>query len=308
MKLKILTTCFLFFALAMLCSSFISDTTPNPKAEKYYEKALAILQNTTQNALSKDDANEALSLVEKAIAIDPTVSKYYRVRGTCYNHLKIKDQAITNFMKAIELDSTNELALMNLAITYENMDSFKLAETYYLKALDHTEEPVGIFFNMGLLYHKWNKDSTAITTFDRVIRLAPRYGDAYVNRAYIYMSLKSYEEAIADLDIVIKHQPENKMAYNNRGLCQFYLKRYKLAIEDYKKSINIKMDKAFSENYSTDSYSYNNLGNCYKAIGDVDAACKNWKLAIQKGYQYQKKWKEEYGIDDPKDLIAKYCQ
>lgn len=306
MHLKFNFACLLL--TVFICVSFTSDETPNPKAEKYYEKAFNILQNTTANALSQKDAEEALSLIEKAIALDSSVSKYFRVRGTCYKHLKLNDQAIDNYTKAIDLDSTNELAFMNLAIIYENMDSFKLAEFYYNKALDYTEAPASIYFNMGLLYHKWKKDSAAITVLDKIIKLYPNYTDAYINRASAYMALKSYEEAIADLDYVIIHQPDNKMAYNNRGLCQFYLKRYKVAIADYKKSIDIKMDKAFNQNYSTDSYSYNNLGNCYKALGDVDAACKNWKLALQKGYVYQAKWKAEYGIDDPKDLIAKYCQ
>ncbi len=303
-----LTPTLLLLCLVGFISSFRNSEPLIPKAEKYYEKALEILQNTSENALSQAMAKEALLTIEKAIAIDPTVSKYYRVRGTCYFHLKNKEMSITNYLKAIELDSSNELALMNLAITYENMDSFKWAESYYSKALDYTETPAGIYFNIGLLYHKWGKDTMAIEAFNRVIKLAPGFGDAYSNRGTIYLALKSYEEAIADFDLVIKYNPENKIAYNNRGLCQFYLKRYELAILDYKKAISIKMDKSFKENYSTDAYSYNNLGNCYKALGDDDEACKYWKQAIEKGYVYQKKWKEEYNIDDPKELILKYCK
>lgn len=308
MTIKKISTLLLSALLFLICSSLMNDTMPNPKAEKFYKKAVKILYNTPEDELYQNGADKVFMTIEKAIAIDSTVPEYYRIRGRCYHYKRENTNAIINFLKAINIDSTHVLTLMNLAKTYEIMDSFQLSETYYLQASDYSKDPVYIYFNLGNLYEKWDKDSLALKTFNRVIKLAPRYGDAYVNRAFILMSLNSYDEAIADLDLVIKNQPTNKTAYNNRGFCHLYFKHYQLAIADFEQSLNLPMDKGENENNSTKSYAYNNLGNCYKALGDVDAACKYWKLALQKGYVYQAKWKADYGIDDPKELIAKHCQ
>lgn len=100
------------------CSTPQKNIVKKNKAEDYYMKAWTILQKTTHNALSKSLAIQALGYIDTAIALNSTESKYYRVRGTSYYHLKNYDLAILNFNLALKLDSTNSLAWMNRAITF----------------------------------------------------------------------------------------------------------------------------------------------------------------------------------------------
>lgn len=108
--------------------------------------------------------------------------------------------------------------------------------------------------------------------------------------------------------IQFNRNPELKLAYNNRGLVKYYLKQYDGAIDDFNNALRIQEDKVVYRSYSTDKYAYNNMANCYYALGKLSEACKYWQTALDLGYSYKPGWKEEYGIDDPADLIKQHCK
>mgnify|MGYP003576082886 CR=1 FL=1 len=291
-----------------LCYGQATKKMSENKAEEYYEKALEILTNTTHNALSKDLALKALDYSNKAVELNSTKSKYFRIRATSYFHLKNYDSALSNFNNAIRLDSTNSLAWMGKAIVLENTGKFELAKENYLQSLEFSDEPMIIYFNLGMLYSKWDKNDSSIQFYDKVIEMSPDDRSSYTNRGEVKLRARMYKEAIEDFDVAISLDTTDKVSYNNRGLCKFYLKYYKTAILDFEKALSINLGRSFDENYSTDRYSYNNMANSYFGLGNIDKACEYWKTAVQKGYQYKKEWKEIYNIDDPKELIKKFCK
>ncbi|CAM4241072.1 tetratricopeptide repeat protein [Flavobacterium terrigena] len=299
---------YLLIFITSICFGQKEATENEIKAHYYYKCAYKILNNTTSNALSEDLSLKALDYANKAIELNSKNSKYFRVRGTTYFHLKKYDLALNNHDEAIKIDSTNTLAWMGRAIVYENTNQFELAEKNYFKALEYDSNSSIIPFNLGLLYDKWNKPEQSLKSYDKAIQLDSIYADAYINRGAVKLRSKMYEEAINDFNTAISLNSLDKMSYNNRGLCKFYLKEYKSAIDDFEKALAIKLGKSFDENFDTDKYSYNNIANSYFGLGNNEKACEYWNIAVQKGYKYQKKWKEIYNIDDPNELIKKHCK
>ena len=299
---------YLLLLTCPLCYGQQAKKNSAAKAEEYFESALKILTSTTHNALSKDLALEALDHSNKAIALNPNESKYFRTKGTSYFHLKNYDSALISLNEAVRLDPTNSLALMGKAIVLENTGKFEAAKETYLKALAFDDDSVIIYFNLGMLYGKWNKIDSSIKFYDIVINKWPEYRGAYTNRGEAKLQNRMYEEAIADFDEAISLDTTDKISYNNRGLCKFYLKKYQGAIADFEKALSIRLGKSFDENFHTDKYSYNNMANSYFGLGNIEKSCEYWNIAVQKGYQYKKEWKVIYNIDDPKELIKKYCR
>ncbi|WP_445456441.1 tetratricopeptide repeat protein [Flavobacterium sp. HNIBRBA15423] len=297
---------YLFILLNSLC--FGQNKENEFKAEYYYNKAFEILNNTTHNALSEELSLEALEYSNKAIELNAKNSKYFRVRGTTYFHLKNYDLALNNHNEAIIIDSTNSLAWMGRAIVFENTQRFELAEKSYIKALEFDKDSSAIIFNFGLLYSKWKKIDLSILYYDKAVKLDPEYTSAYINRGDIKLKLGMYKDAVLDFNKAISLDSIDKVSYNNRGLCKFYLKEYQNAILDFEKALNINLGKSFNENFDTDKYSYNNMANSYCYLGNIEKACEFWNIAIQKGYVYKKEWKEIYNIEDPNELIKKYCK
>ena len=55
------------------------------------------------------------------------------------------------------------------------------------------------------------------------------------------------------------------------------------------------------------AYAMNNKANTLFASGKKSEACEWWGKAIKTGYQYEAKWKIQYKIDDPVELLKKHC-
>lgn len=297
---------YLFLFFATLCYGQKKEKKGDKKAELYYEEAYKILNNTTHNALSEELALKALDYSNKALERNPKVSKYHRVKGTCYIQLKKYDIAIENLNVAVQIDSTNALAWMGLGIAYENTERFELAEKNYRKSYE-LDNNATLMVNFGLLYDKWGKLDLSIKAYDIAIQLNPKSTNAYINRGSVKLRKGLYYGAIADFNKGIALDDQDKLSYNNRGLCKYYTKDYQGAIADFEKALQINLGKSFDENFDTDKYSYNNMANSYFELGNTEKACEFWNIAIQKGYQYQKKWKAIYNIDDPKELIQRHC-
>lgn len=278
------------------------------EAEVYYRKAMIILNNTTHNTLSRSLAEEAIYYSNQAIALDPSQSKYFRARGSAYIHVPDYASALTNMNEALRLDSTNALAWMGRGIVLENTARFSEAEESYLKALLYDPQPASIYYNLGMLYGKWSKDSLSVVNYDKAIKAMPEWVSAYTNRGEQKLQMKLYSEAIKDFNRAIQLDSTEKMSYNNRGLCEYYLKQYQEAIADFTKALSIRLDESFNQKYDTDKYSLNNMANCWFALGNQEEACTCWKKAIESGYVYKPEWKQQYGIDDPKELVRKYCK
>lgn len=300
---------YLLLLITSLCFGQNDAAAKKAEAKRYYESARGILSATVHNAISQDMAAEALDYSNKAIALDPTVSEHFRVRGTSYFILKDFKPALESHDAAIKIDSANSLAWMGKGIVYENSNEFEKAEENYKKAIDLNDDNlIVICFNIAHLYNHWNKSDMAIAYYSLAIEHDSDYRSAYTNRGEAKLRLKLYNEAISDFNMAILLDATDKVSYNNRGLCRYYIKEYITAISDFDKALSIHLGTAFDENFDTDKYSYNNMANCFFALGNFPKACKFWNIAIEKGYEYKPEWKAIYNIDDPKELIRINCK
>lgn len=298
---------FLFYILPNIIFAQNQDQ-KKYEAENYYYQALNILKNDTDNALSIEQANEALRYACLAVDLNPEVSKYYRVKATAYYHLKSYESALINYNQAIRLDSNNLVAWMGRGNVYDQYKNYEEAEKSYLIGLKIDSTVHILYLNLGLIYDRWGKDSLAEVMFGKVIELQPKQIGSYLGRGYMYIEHKKFKEAILDFEVALELDKKSKIALNNIGLCNFYLEDYKKAIKYYKKSLSIDLGDAFNQNYNTDLYTMNNLANTYFKQGNTSKACEYWQMAIDKGYKYQPEWKEIYNIDDPVKLIEQYCK
>lgn len=289
-------------------SSCISEKKLISKAEdahQYYKKAIDALSRTSSNLVPKEGALLALEFANKAVTLNPKVSAHFRVRGSAYRHLKQYTLAIENYTKAIKLDSTNQSAWIGIGLTYNSSRKFNLAEESYFKALTLDGNKAIIYNNIGLLYNNWNKLDKALGYFTKAINIK-QDTNYYLNRGHTKILKGAYADAIKDFDISISLKASNVIAYNNRGLCKSYLKDYKGAIFDLKRSLDIGSAGEYKDD-DIDTYAYNNIANAYFALKDTSNACIYWQKAIDNDYKYQREWKEQYGIDDPVELIKQHC-
>jgi tetratricopeptide (TPR) repeat protein len=115
---------------------------------------------------------------------NPINDKEFYVYGMSLQRLKIYDEAIAAFDKAIELNPQYEDA----------------------------------YFERGNTYLDKGDHDRAIVEFEKIIRLTPQEAHGYNNRGYAYSLKGDLGRAVADYSEAIRLKPDYVLAYQNRAI------------------------------------------------------------------------------------------
>ena len=143
---------------------------------------------------------EAISLFQKAIGLEPRLAEAHNNLGVIYNNLGQFREAVSSLQEAIKLDPRFTEAYYNLGNTYFNLKEYDKAALLYQKAIE----------------------------------LEPKFTEAYGRLGSVYINLKKYSEAIPWLKKTVELDPEDAIAYYNLGLAYSGLARYREAINAFK--------------------------------------------------------------------------
>jgi tetratricopeptide (TPR) repeat protein len=279
------------------------------KAEVLWRKGDDLITNNrTYGVLDPEIAKSALHYFKKALKKDRSYIDAYNSRGLAYYYMKKFDLAKQDFEKAISLDPYSEAAYTNRGMVYHELKKYSEAESDYRKVLQLNPKDDNANYDLGVLYDDQHKQLEAIKAYSDAIVLNPGEAKYYCNRGFSRMLAGIYEYAIQDLNKALQMDSLYKLAYINRGMTRYYLKQYQNAIDDFSTVLRISSSETFEKEYDTNIYSYNNIANCYHGLNKMEDACKYWQMALSKGYKYREEWKEMFKIDDPAELIKKYCK
>lgn len=226
-------------------------------AKSFYDEAL--------NYIELKQFKKAIESLKKSLEKkeQPEYIIFYYI-ALCHYNLKNFDTAITNYQKAIELKSDWYLPYHNIGlIFFEIKSNFKQAEIYLNKAINLN--PVfGIgYFNLGNLYIKMNEPEKAIKIYENgipYIQDKKILSKIHTGIGNAYDALKNYSQAIISYKKAIEADPENYKAYINSGLVLFKQDLYDDAIENFRKAINLNIDKKIN----ADVFFY--IANCYRGL------------------------------------------
>ncbi len=128
----------LLFAQSTVDSATGSISDLHEQARKYREAGLGY-----QNA---GNLPEAMSLYQKAIAIDPIYADVYNDLGVVYEAAGFGERAEESYLKALKIDPAYLSAYSNLAFFYENKRDLEKAAFYWEKRA-----------KLGSLYDPWTQ-------------------------------------------------------------------------------------------------------------------------------------------------------
>ncbi len=270
------------------------------KGDSIYFASLHYNVNTSTNSL-----DIAESYLKRALRVYPNHTGSLNDLGLiCYSKGQ-NEKAIDFFNQAIKTDSNFSYAYNNKGMAYHRLGKKDQAEQNYLMAIRKAKSDPDVYYNLGILYEDWGLYIKAIAAYDEAIRLRPNYSLAFNNRGVAKSKARKNEEAVADFSKALELDSNYKEAWNGRGLAKYYLGQYESAISDFEQALK---HSEYKFKLFIDAYSYNNMGNCYFALNNQEMACHFWKKAIESGYNYQPKWKEVFLIEDPRELLKKYCE
>jgi tetratricopeptide (TPR) repeat protein len=154
----------------------------------------------------------------------------YLSRANAYHIIGKHDQAISDFTKALKLNS-------------------RFAEAYN---------------GRGYVYLKTFKYDQAILDFTKALEIYPGFFEAFLLRGEAYMLINKFDQAIHDLNKAIEINPMSPNAYNTRGIV--FLKTYLFdrAISDFTKAVEI--DPTFGHAYYNRGLAYSSKREYEKAL------------------------------------------
>jgi len=189
-----------------------------------------------------------ISLWDDTVSKSPGKARPYNERGNAYASKGLYTQAITDFNKAIEIDSKIRPDLQNPLHSY-----YILARVYY---------------NRANVYQKIGSLEQAVSDYSRSIEINSINPRAYNNRATVYTRRNEYDQAILGFSQAIQSDANFILAYSNRATLYMQRHKYLEAISDFSKAIEI--DPNATEAYYGRAVAYLNLNNPKQANLDFE--------------------------------------
>lgn len=135
-------------------------------------------------------------------------------------------QAITLFEKAIQLDPRSVRGHFHLGMILTSEKDYAAAIKSYQSAIELKPQLPDIFFNLGFLYAASKNYAGAEEMYTRTVELEPDYVDeALFNLALAQKKLDKKEQSLANLKKALSVNPNNKAAQN-------YLKQLQGGLEE----------------------------------------------------------------------------
>jgi len=192
------------------------------------------------------------------------------------------------------------------ASSYADSSQYEQAVHNYLKAIDILPYEPAYYNNLGVAYYHLDKLDSALAAYQTALRLRPKYGQVLINVANIYLKKKNYNYAAAAADAAIESEPGMAAAYAVRAAIFTELKLFDSAIEYYQRALKTAPnDPSYRTNLgvlyyrkgltneairqfegaiaidSTLSAAYFNLGNAYARRCLLDEAILQYQLALR---------------------------
>ena len=134
-------------------------------------------------------AQEALSLIDRAIAADPNQHHFFNTRGALYYALGMNAEAEAAFRRAIGLNPEDGTAWNNLGNALLRLDQVKPAEACFLEALSLAPDLTSAINNLGIALKREGEFDKALACFRQAVLRQPDYLDAHYNLADVYHQL-----------------------------------------------------------------------------------------------------------------------
>ena len=277
----------------MLKSKGIKDdlaSSDTPTAADYLKRGFVFY--------SKDNNDQAVTDLTRAIKANPGMIEAYLYRGLTYMKKDEPDKAIEDYNRAIGLNPKNEEAYYVRGLAYAGKKDTDSAMRDYNTAIDLNPKYVQAYLNRGIINLGRNELEKTIADMVRVMEINDKLPSAYYIRALAYANENNIQQAIADYDEAIRLKPDYAEAYMDRALAYAYKKKIEESKTDRNSPaayINIGLNQLSKEDYDKA------LSDCAKAIEISPRLAAGYLTRARiymMGNDYDKAWADIHKSDE----------
>jgi len=228
-----------------------------------------------------EQINEDLSLsgegqrgLDRAVADvtthSPEAYRYY-LQGVEQSQKAYIPEAIANFEKALEFDSTFAMAYFKLALAKEGLDR----KVYVARAMEYSDRvsKKERLYIEALHAGLFGDEEKMEKGLKNIIERFPHDKGAFELLVYHYYSKRRYAEAVRYLNRVLEMDPLHKTSYNLLAYTYHHMRDFDKSIWAINEYISIAPDEANP---------YDTRGDLYAWNGKIDEAIESYRTALEK--------------------------
>lgn len=180
---------------------------------KYYKNTSLPFWNRANAYRDLNRTEEALKDYSEAIRLEPKKIGLYNSRGKLFFTLKQFDKAEQDYIKGLQVDSTDSELWVNLAATKASQNDLQSALKYVNKGIKLKPDNAQAYKIRFILYLNTNQDDLALKDAEKLVELGLREADMYYERALIYKKKNLTQKAMEDLNTSIQIGGPNAPIY-----------------------------------------------------------------------------------------------
>ena len=159
-------------------------------------------------------AGKTIEPLKKALILDPKSTSVLSNFGVAYASLGKYKDGIASCEKALQIDSTFQLAKNNLnMIKGEQKKELDIIEE--LEKKPESEKGAFYYTGLGLHYLKLEDYDKGIENFNKVLKIDPKNSAGLIDLGIAYMSKEQYDDAAKYFQKATEADPNDQLAKNN---------------------------------------------------------------------------------------------
>ena len=263
-------------ALAFIRLDRLDEAESDLQAALALEEASEYYSNYSQIDLKKEDYQQAVDHLTKAIELDSRIPDNYSNRAMAYQKLGKDDQAISDYTQAIALGQKDNVLYNNRGIAYMNTGEYDKAAADFTTALkgDHADKNT-ILANRAEAYLRAEDYQNAVADYEALVEAGvdPNGNRKVIGR--IYLQMENYTEAARVLALIDKEERDEETILL---LADSYFRKedYPSALGYYTELVDLRQD----------AKSYGLRAECYLRLYDTEAALEDLNKAIKLDPEY----------------------
>lgn len=234
-------------------------------------------------------------LLNHAESLDPKNDEIYLTRASLFSQEHKHEEAIKNYLIAIELadpESLDELYL-DLAFEYENIEKYDLAIKALKNALSINPDNEGSLYEIGYCYEQGGKLEACVAFCKEFLDDYPYSFTAWYIMGNAFSRLEKYDQAITSYDYSLVIKEGFSSAYFNQANCHVQLEQFEEAVSLYLKTFDFEVPQAITHVY---------IAECFEKLNDNDKALSHFNKAIELDADLSDAW---FGKAIVKDRMEK---
>ncbi|MGI0496380.1 tetratricopeptide repeat protein [Limnospira platensis] len=227
-----------------------SESQEKPEIPQTIAEPLSDMVAQVEANLQEKQFQQALSLCQQVLALDPEAANIYALLGKALLGMKRLPEAVAAFEKAVQLNPEDATIHTNLGSLAARMQRWEQAVKCYERAIALQPDLVAAHRNLGKVWHKLGKPQQAVSCRYQALILQPEEGEVSEFLAVGNSLLQSgrLQEAEVCYRQVVRRSPHDSQAYHNLGEVLSAQGLWSEAEAAYRRAVELQPDSFESRN------------------------------------------------------------